>query len=70
MPSIGANTYPILFGDFKQAYMIVDRTGLTIMRDELTQAASGTIRFYGFKRTGGQVIKPEAIKKLKIATSL
>ena len=70
MPTIAANAYPIIFGDLRQAYTLVDKKGIVFKRDEYTQMASGTVRFYGFKRVGGQVTKPEAIKKLKIATSV
>jgi len=69
MPSISAGTFPVAFGDFKKGYLIVDRTGISYLRDPYTQAASGAIRFWMFKRTGGQVILPEAIWKLEIAAS-
>lgn len=65
MASEGANTYPVAFGDFTRAYTIVDRTAIVNLRDPYTQAASGAIRFWVFKRTGGQVVLAEAIKKLK-----
>ena len=70
MPTIGANAYPILFGDFRQAYMIIDREAIAFTRDVTTQNLKRVVRILGFKRLGGQVIKPEAIKKLKIATSV
>lgn len=70
MPAIASDAFPIAFGDFGKAYLIVDRTGISYLRDPYTQAASGAIRFWMFKRTGGQVILAEAIKKLKIATSV
>ena len=69
MPDIGANTYPIAFGDFRQGYIIIDRTSMEMMRDPYTQAVTGVTRFYGAKRVGGQVIKAEAIKVLKISQS-
>lgn len=37
MDDIGAGTFPIAFGDFRQGYVIVDRLGVRINRDELTQ---------------------------------
>jgi HK97 family phage major capsid protein len=70
MPTIAANAYPIAIGDFSQGYMVVDREFMAIKRDDYTQMANRTVRFYAFRRVGGQVIKPEAIKKLKIATSV
>lgn len=66
-PSIGANTFPISFGDFQQAYRIIDRLGVTMMRDEITE--KGFVKFYTRKRTGGGVKNFEALKLLKIATS-
>lgn len=70
VPAIAASAYPIVFGDFKKAYRIVDRKQIDILRDPYTQAASGTVRFIIHKRVGAQVILPEAIKKLKIATTV
>ncbi len=68
MADEAANAYPVVFGDFKRAYTIVDRTQIVTLRDPFTQAASGAIRFWLFKRTGGQVVLAEAIKKLKCST--
>lgn len=65
MPDIGANTYPILCGDFKAGYMIVDRTLMFMARDEVTKMFQ--VRF-GFKRRlGASVVLPEAFAKMKIA---
>lgn len=70
MPDIGANTYPIVFGDIKKLYMVIDRTIIETIRDPYTQAGTGTTRFYAYKRVGGQIIQKEAARKLKIATSV
>lgn len=67
MPDIGANTTPIAFGDFRQGYVIVDRQGVRIVRDELTQ--KGRIVFDTYKRVGGGAGDFNAIKFLKIATA-
>lgn len=69
MPGIAAGTFPVAFGDFARAYTIVDRTTMVTLRDPLTQATSGAVRFYVFRRTGGQVVQAEAIYKLEIAAS-
>jgi len=69
MPDIAANAYPIVLGDFKRGYKIIDRIAISITRDNLTQASSGKCRFTARKRVGGQVVLAEAIRKLKIATS-
>ena len=65
MPDEGADTFPIAFGDFRRAYLIVDRINLSILRDPFTQGTSGTIRFIARRRVGGQVVLAEAIRKLK-----
>ena len=68
MPSEGTNTFPVLFGDFNKAYMIVDRVNLAVLRDPFTQATTGNVRYIARKRVGGQVILPEAIVKQKCST--
>lgn len=67
MPDIGAGTHPIAFGDFRQGYVIVDRQGIRINRDELTQ--KGRVVFDVYKRVGGGAGDFNAIKFLKIAAS-
>ena len=67
MPDIGANELPIAFGDFRQGYVIVDRQGIRINRDELTQ--KGRVVFDVYKRVGGGAGDFNAIKFLKIAAS-
>jgi HK97 family phage major capsid protein len=68
MPSEGANTYPIAFGDWKRAYTMVDRIAMTFLRDPYTQGASGNVRMWFRRRVGGQVVLAEAIQKLKCST--
>lgn len=68
MPSEGAGLFPIAFGDFRRAYTLVDRISMEMLRDPYTQATSGNIRFIFRRRTGGQVVLPEAIRKLKCST--
>lgn len=69
MPDIASNAFPIVFGDVNSAYRIVDRIGLTVLRDPFSQAANSIVRFHARRRVGGQTVKAEALKKLKIATS-
>lgn len=64
----GASKYPILFGDFRRGYVIVDRVGISFQVDFTTGADSGLVVFRGRKRSGGGVQQPEAIKKLKCST--
>jgi HK97 family phage major capsid protein len=58
-----ANSLSLSFGDFREAYQIVDRQGIRVLRDPYT--AKPYIKFYTTKRTGGGVINFEAIKHLK-----
>jgi HK97 family phage major capsid protein len=67
MPNIGAGTFPIAFGDFSQAYRIVDRIALAVLRDPYSVATKGLVRFHARRRVGGQTVKAEAIRKLQIA---
>lgn len=67
MPSEGANTFPIAYGDFMRGYTVVDRIAMSMLRDPYTQATGGNIRFLFRRRVGGMVVMPEAIRKLKCA---
>jgi HK97 family phage major capsid protein len=66
MPAEDTNLYPVLFGDFRAAYKIVDRKGLTLTRDPYT--SKPFVEFYFTWRTGGQVVLAEAMRKLKCAS--
>lgn len=67
MPSVSAGTYPVLWGDWRRAYTLVDRISMEFLRDPYTQATAGNVRFIFRKRLGGQVTNAEAIQKLYIA---
>ncbi len=67
MPTIGANSLSVAFGDFNAGYQIVDRQGVRILRDSFT--AKPYVKFYTTKRVGGDVVNFEAIKLLKFANS-
>lgn len=67
MPAVGAGTFPLAFGDFKEGYLIADRVGMRITRDEIT--SPGFVKFYIRKRVGGKLRNTQAIKLLKIAAS-
>ncbi|MGO4389442.1 phage major capsid protein [Microvirga sp. 2YAF29] len=69
MADVEANAFPIAYGDFGSAYRIYDRVGLSILRDPYSVQTEGLVRFHGRKRVGGGVVRPEAIRKLKMATS-
>lgn len=67
MPAIAANAFPLAFGDFKEGYLICDRVGMRMTRDEIT--TPGFIKFYVRHRVGGKLRNTQAIKLLKIAAS-
>ena len=67
MPAIGANAYPIAFGDWKQGYIVLDRVGIRVLADPYTNKPN--VNFYCTKRISGDVDDFNAIKLLKIAAS-
>jgi HK97 family phage major capsid protein len=67
MPAVAANSFPLAFGDFKEGYLIADRVGMRMTRDEIT--APGFVKFYIRKRVGGKLRNTQAIKLLKIAAA-
>jgi HK97 family phage major capsid protein len=60
MPTVAANALSVVIADWKEAYMIVDRIGISIQRDPYT--AKPFVEFYARKRVGGAVMNFEAIK--------
>lgn len=67
MPSIDADTLSIAFGNFSEAYQIVDRAGVRVLRDPYT--AKPYVLFYTTKRVGGDVVNFEAIKLIRFAST-
>lgn len=67
MPAVGAGAFPLAFGDFKEGYLIADRVGMRMTRDEIT--SPGFVKFYVRRRVGGKLRNTQAIKLLKIAAS-
>ncbi len=65
MPAVAANSLSIAFGNFRQAYTIVDRAGLRILRDPFS--SKPFVLFYTTKRTGGDVTNFEAFVIQKTA---
>jgi len=65
MPDIGAGSLSIAFGDMNEAYQIVDRVGVRVLRDPFT--AKPYIKFYTTKRVGGDILNFEAIKLISFS---
>ena len=67
MPDIGTNSVSIAFGDFERGYLVVDRTGVQVLRDPYS--AKPYVLFYTTRRVGGGVQDFNAIKLLKFGES-
>lgn len=65
MPDIAADSFSIAFGDFRRAYIITDRRGSRVLRDDLTDKPN--VKFYTTKRVGGGVQNFEALKLMKFS---
>ncbi len=63
MPDIATDARALAFGDFARGYLVVDRTGVRVLRDPYS--AKPYVLFYVTKRVGGGVQDFDAIKLLK-----
>lgn len=63
MADISAGSLSIAVGDLGAAYQIVDRLGISMLRDPYS--SKPYVLFYARKRTGGDVINGEALKFVK-----
>lgn len=64
MPDVADGALALAYGNFKAAYVIVDRIGIRILRDPYTNKPY--VNFYITKRVGGGIKNFEAYKLLKI----
>lgn len=69
MANIAASAKPVVFGDYRRGYMIVDRVALSVLRDPYSQASTGNVRYIARRRVGGEVVLSEAMRALKMAAS-
>lgn len=60
MPSVATTAKTIVFGDFNRGYILVDRAELRIQR--LSERFAPNIGILPIKRTGGQVVRPRAMR--------
>lgn len=67
MPNVAANATPIMFGDFRRGYLIIDRVGTRVLRDPYTNKPF--VLFYTTKRVGGGVQDPTVLRYHKIAAA-
>jgi HK97 family phage major capsid protein len=67
MPVVAANALPIIVGDLKAGYVIVDAGTPRLLRDDLT--SKGTTKIYYERRVHGSVVDSNAIKVVKVAAA-
>jgi len=67
MPAVAANSLSVAFGNFMSGYTVVDRQGVTVLRDPFTNR--GYITLFVTSRVGGDVTNHDAIKVMKFASS-
>ncbi|MEM7522570.1 MAG: phage major capsid protein [Pseudomonadota bacterium] len=65
MPDITANSFSVVFGDFRRGFLVTDRTGLQVIRDEVTAGGSAIVKLHFHRWNTGQVVVPEAIRLLR-----
>jgi HK97 family phage major capsid protein len=65
MPNMVAGSLSNAFGNWKEAYQIVDRLGMTILRDPYSKKPF--VEFNARRRVGGDVVNPEALVLLRAA---
>jgi HK97 family phage major capsid protein len=67
MPDIAPDSFSIAYGNFREAYVVVDHVRMRLLRDPFSNKPF--VRFYATKRVGGGVLKSEAYKIVKFGTS-
>jgi HK97 family phage major capsid protein len=55
---------PVAYGDFRTGYVIINRLGMRVIRDELT--SKGFLKIWLRTRSGGAVVDYQAIKLMQI----
>lgn len=65
MPALATGSLSIAIADWRATYQIVDRAGISVLRDPYT--ASPFVRFLTTKRVGGDVLNFESIKLIEFA---
>jgi HK97 family phage major capsid protein len=64
MPSIATGALAIGFGNLAESYQIVDRLGISVLRDPYS--SKPYVEFYTRKRVGGDVVNFEAVKLMVV----
>ena len=66
MPALGAGSYSLAYGNFQRGYKIVNRSGTTLIRDNIT--LKGQTKFNFRRRFGAGIVNYEAIKLMAFVT--
>jgi HK97 family phage major capsid protein len=65
MPSIGANAFPIAFGDWSRAYVLAIHGGIYVQNADRNITTPGLHKFYIRQRIGGCAYDENAVRLLK-----
>ena len=60
LADVATNSLSIVVGNLNQAYQIVDKRGISVIRDNIT--SPGNVNWYISKRTGGDLVNSEAVR--------
>jgi len=69
IPPAGTAADVAIFGDIRSGYRIIDRLGMTVQRLVELYAESGLVGFKVHYRVGGGVIRPDALRILRVPAS-
>lgn len=67
MPDVAPNAFSVVYADFMRGYTIIDRTGLSIVRDNVTRKGAAIVELTFHRWNHGQVVLPESFKLLQCA---
>lgn len=68
MPDIANNALPIALADWRRGYRIVDRTAISVVRDEFTRKKRAIIEFTIHRWLTGQPVLRDAFKLLRVSS--
>lgn len=66
MPDIANNALAIMCADFRRGYQIIDRTALSVVRDDVTRKRNAIVEFTIHRWLTGQPVLPEAFKVMRV----
>lgn len=66
IPAAGTAADVVIFGDIRAGYRILDRLGMTVQRLTELYAEQGLVGFKVHRRVGGGVIRPNALRILRV----